>query len=69
MNDNTYCVFVYNTVDGFGQPVKIHESFPLVTDDADKTETEVRSLAFSRLNELEKLHANVGVEMNSNFGE
>ena len=68
MNDNTYCVFVYNTVDGFGNPVEIRESFPNVTD-TDKTETEVRSLAFSRLNELEKLHANVGVEMNSNFGE
>ena len=68
MNDNTYCVFVYNTVDGFGNPVEIRESFPHVTDTG-KTETEVRSSAFSRLNELEKLHTGVSVETNPNYKE
>ena len=65
---NSYCWFVYPFTQGNGKTVSIRALFPPIARNdtyGGMTDTQIRSLAFDRLNELQKECGaeNVSVEM------
>tara|TARA_R110000824_G_scaffold27239_2_gene92774 strand:- start:439 stop:648 length:210 start_codon:yes stop_codon:yes gene_type:complete len=60
---NLYCTFVYEGIDGSGEPITVHEAFPPTDTMTNLTATEIRSAAFVRMGELKNKGKSIEVIM------